>query len=280
MSGASARLSRAQTAQVAGHFGEWMQGRLGPEGPIALVTVPCPSLSLTLAWTVSEALQIIQPDPPVLSTERAYAFLQALGQPTLGRIEVIQSFAPRRGTGASTAVLVALAQACGVTDAGQIAAACRAVEGASDPLMIDAPGRALWAPREGRTLRTFGAEPNLEIVGGFLGAGETTDPADTLFPDISDLVPAWAEALANGDHQRLAACASASAQRTTALRGPADDPIASLAQDLGALGYLRAHTGSARGLIYAPGSVPADAMPRLAAAGLAEVMRFRTTQIT
>ena len=117
-------------------------------------------------------------------------------------------------------------------------------------------------------------------MGGFLGEGETTDPADTLFPDISDLVPVWAEALANGDHRRLAACASASAQRTTALRGPADDPIADLAQDLGALGYLRAHTGPARGLIYAPGSVPADAVPRLTAAGLAEVMRFRTIQIT
>ena len=150
MSGASAGLSRAQTAQVAGHFGEWMQGRLGPEGPIALVTVPCPSLSLKLTLTPNDALQIVQPDPPVLGSGRASAFLHKLGQPTMGRIHVIQSFAPRRGTGASTAVLVALARACGVTDAEQIAAACRTVEGASDPLMIDTPGRALWAPREGR----------------------------------------------------------------------------------------------------------------------------------
>ena len=27
---------------VAGHFGEWLQGRLGPDGPVALVTLPCP----------------------------------------------------------------------------------------------------------------------------------------------------------------------------------------------------------------------------------------------
>ena len=33
-------------AEVAGHFGEWIQGRLGPDGPLALVTVACPALSV------------------------------------------------------------------------------------------------------------------------------------------------------------------------------------------------------------------------------------------
>ena len=31
-------------ARVAGHFGEFLQGRLGAEGPVALVTLPCPAL--------------------------------------------------------------------------------------------------------------------------------------------------------------------------------------------------------------------------------------------
>jgi len=26
---------------VAGHFGEWLQGRLGAEGPVGLVTLAC-----------------------------------------------------------------------------------------------------------------------------------------------------------------------------------------------------------------------------------------------
>ena len=32
--------------EVRGHFGEWLQGRLGPGGPLALVTVACPALAV------------------------------------------------------------------------------------------------------------------------------------------------------------------------------------------------------------------------------------------
>ena len=39
----------------------------------------------------------------------------------------------------------------------------------------------------------------------------------------------------------------------------------------GALGHLRAHTGSARGLIFAPGTAPAGVADALRAAGLAQV---------
>ena len=34
-------------ARVPGHFGEWIQGRLGPGGPVALVTLACPALSVS-----------------------------------------------------------------------------------------------------------------------------------------------------------------------------------------------------------------------------------------
>ncbi|TMV63484.1 propanediol utilization protein, partial [Thioclava sp. BHET1] len=31
--------------RATGHFGELLQGRLGPDGPLALVTLPCPPLA-------------------------------------------------------------------------------------------------------------------------------------------------------------------------------------------------------------------------------------------
>ena len=33
---------------IPGHFGEWLQGRLGAEGPVVLVTLPAPRLGLDL----------------------------------------------------------------------------------------------------------------------------------------------------------------------------------------------------------------------------------------
>ncbi|TCP38104.1 hypothetical protein EV662_12129, partial [Rhodovulum marinum] len=36
----------ARRACVAGHFGEFLQGRLGPDGPVVLVTLPCPALAV------------------------------------------------------------------------------------------------------------------------------------------------------------------------------------------------------------------------------------------
>jgi uncharacterized protein involved in propanediol utilization len=77
------------------------------------------------------------------------------------------------------------------------------------------------------------------------------------------------------DLDRLADLASLSAQMTLALRGgPRHDPTAQLAQRLGAKGYMMAHTGAARGLIFAKGGVPKDGVDRLRAAGLKTVMIF------
>jgi hypothetical protein len=74
----------------------------------------------------------------------------------------------------------------------------------------------------------------------------------------------------------LARIASESSARTTALRGPGDDPTAALAARLGALGHARAHTGSARALIFPPGEAPARAEAALRAAGYSGILRFRT----
>jgi hypothetical protein len=172
----------------------------------------------------------------------------------------------------STAALVALARAAGAPAQG-IAPACLAAEGAVDPLMLDAPDRVLWASRSARVLADMPPPPRAEIVGGFWGPPETTDPADSLFPSVDDLIAAWAQ---GPDLAEAARIASLSAERCTALRGPADDPTPGLVARLGALGWARAHTGSARAFLYPPGGAPDGAEEALLSAGYSHVLRFTT----
>lgn len=255
---------------VAGHFGEWLQGLWGSEGRIALVTMACPAHG---AWAdVGPADRLLLERTGLIDGDRCARFLAALGLPARGRIRLSPDLPPGGGAGMSTAALVALARAAGAPEE-RIAAACLAVEGATDPLMLRLPDAVLWAPREARVLQAMPPPPRAEIVGGFWGPPVRTNPADRRFPRIDDLIDAWME---GPDLHEAARLASLSAERATALRGPADEPTADLARRLGALGFARAHTGSARALIFAPGAVPDGAEPVLAAAGYAGCLRFRT----
>ena len=254
--------------EVDGHFGEWIQGLDGHE--IVAVTVRCPALRVR-AERLSDGALELEADDALLSIERTARFLERLGLPP-GRFRLSADMPPGGGAGASTAALVALARAAGYVG-GDLAEACLEVEGATDPLMLAAPDAVLWAPRRALTVERLMSPPDAEIVGGFYGRPVRTDPSDVTFPDIGDLVGAWRRAKTLAE---CAAIASEAAVRTSALRGPFDDPTAKLAAELGALGWLRAHTGSARGLIFATGCVPADAIDRVCGAGFAGVVRFET----
>lgn len=263
-------LAVVPTGQVAGHFGEWMQGRLGPDGPLALVTVPCHALMVTVAATPGGFAVSGAGDGAL-----ARRFFKALGELPNLQFHVSADAEPGRGAGVSTAALLAMAAAAGLGPDG-LAEAALAAEGAVDPLMLARPGEVLWASREARVVRRFAPLPEFEIVGGFLGAPERTRAEDQDFPDIADLVPMWAHAAERRDRAALAGLSTEAARRTTARRGPRDDPTEALARQIGALGVLRAHTGSARGLIFAPGQVPAGLHQRLARAGITDVLSFRT----
>lgn len=257
-------------ARIAGHFGEWLQGRLGPNGPVALLTVPCAAFHVEVERVGGGPLSLVQ-SPEILSLNRAKHLIEQVGG-RAGRYRLTATMPPGGGAGASTAALVALSKAAGGR-LDDLASACIAVEGACDPLMLRQPDRVLWASRAGHKLRDVAPLPRAEVIGGFWGAPIATDPTDDRFPDISDLVE-WL--IPPVSLKTLAKVASLSAQRCSALRGPADDPTAELARTLGALGYLRAHTGSARGLIYAPGTVPAQADAVLREAGFDRVVQFAT----
>lgn len=254
-----------------GHFGEWLQGRLGPDGPVALVTVPCPRPVLQ-AWHIGGASPL-RVQGAGQSTGQARRFLRDLGLDMSGRVRLHPLVPPGQGMGVSTARLVALARLAGFAGPQNVLAqACLRAEGASDPLWHPHPERLLWASRAGCTLAALPALPRFQIIGGFWGAGQRTDPHDTRFPDISDLVAAWRKAARLAE---FAALASESAARCVALRGPTNDPTAGLARDLGALGWVAAHTGSARGFVFAPGAVPTHARAALHAAGFRAVMQFQ-----
>ena len=243
----------------------------GGGGPVVLVTLPCPVRAAQAVVLPSRRLSL-QQATPVVTLDRLTRMLDLLDLPRQGRFRLRTEMPPGGGAGASTAALLALGMACG-RDAGTVARACLAVEGASDPLQFAAPERVLWASRKGQVLAALPAMPRIEVLGGFWGDGLRTDPQDHDFPDISDLVTAWPAACT--EVRKVAALASQSARRTLDLRGPKGDPTETLARKWGALGFVVAHTGSARGLIFAPGTVPEAAVADLRSAGFSRITRFR-----
>ena len=275
-------------AEVAGHFGEFLQGRLGPGGPLALVTLPASDLRATALLTPGGFGVYCPGEHPPLGRGQAGALCRAVtAGPPFGRLLLRAGMPVGGGAGSSTAALLAAAAAYAIA-AGRslpapdrLAQLCLALEGATDPLMHPDPGRLLWAPREGRILARLPALPRLDVVGGFLGPGRRTDPGDLHFPDITDLVAAWPEAAARGDLAALAALSTESARRTVRWRGELPlEPMLATAARLGALGVAAAHTGSARGLIFAPGAVPVAAAAELSAIGLRRIARFRLAEPT
>ncbi|SEL88487.1 threonine kinase [Roseivivax marinus] len=256
--------------RVAGHFGEWLQGRLGADGPVALVTMACPALSVRLE-RIGDGSFSLEQSTRILAPSHLACLWRQSKRPE-GRFRLRADMPPGGGAGASTAALIALTRAAGMPKSG-IAALCLSVEGATDPLMLEAPDAVLWASREARALEALPPPPRARIVGGFFGPPCPTDAADHDFPDISDLMKDWRTAPNLVAAARLA---SVSAQRCTALRGPADDPMPELAATTGALGHVRAHTGSARGLVFAPGSDTRAAEHAMAEAGATGLVTFET----
>lgn len=271
-------------AAISGHFGELIQGRFHSGGPVALVTLPAPDLRVTarLAARGPFALRWLGAERPIAFRQIAALFRQLTGGAPRGRLTLRSGMPAGGGAGSSTAALVAVATAIAQTagrpaDPNRLAELCLALEGASDPLMHAAAGRLLWAPRQARILAELPPPPALDIVGGFFGPGQRTDPGDERFADIADLVAAWGPIADRGDAAALAGLATESARRNAAVRGgPDPSPLLALAARFGALGIVAAHTGSARGLIFAAGLGDAGrAAAALGDFGARGVIRFR-----
>lgn len=256
------------------HFGEWLQGRLGAAGPLALVTLMPQGVTLTAWREAAPGLACHAITHGALPPALLARFARALGGGLHGRFLLRLPYPPGLGTGMSTAGLLAMAQLAGIMPGPTaLARATIDAEGASDPLMYPQPARLLWAPRAGRVLAPLPPQPQAHLLAGFWGPPRPTRAADQDYDDISDLVTHWQ---AGGPLAERAALASESARRCIARRGPQTDPTAALARDLGALGWAISHSGAARALIFAPGQLPRHGLAALREAGLRGVHRLAT----
>ena len=264
-------------AKTFGHFGEWLQGRVGTKGPVALISVQCPQFWVRVSRKKSESFQYADV-LPCLPRDAMKALFAALQQPHTGVFTVSSNMQFGAGLGASTASLLAAARTIadfGVqTDA--LAKSIVAVEGASDPLMYDAFDRLLWASRKAEILDRFAAPPLFTVLGGMWGARQKTNPNDQNFADISDLLKAWQTATSAKDHAKTAEIATESFRRTSELRHGGDDPTLGIARDVKALGVIRAHTGSARGFLFKSDAAAQSGLNLLAEAGYSGVTTFQT----
>lgn len=233
---------RAQ--RISGHMGEFLQGCLGPQGTVALITLPAPALHVAAEYRPGP-LSLWQPKGMVITPACFRALLRALRHPPQGRWILRAKLPVGHGAGASTAAILALARlmAPRISDP-DLEALCLSLEGASDPLLHPRPERLLWASRQGRRLAELPPLPPLQIVGGFSGPARRTDAGDTRFPDITDLLEAWPPAC--HDVALLAPLVTEGARRRMAMLGQDPRPLQHLAQSYGALGFGIAHTGSAR----------------------------------
>lgn len=248
------------------HFGEWIQGRLGPDGPLALITLVPQGPKVVARRHEASGVSCHTLAHGAMNRALVARFARALGGLPSGRVELRLPYPPGLGTGMSTAGLLALAACAGVPFAPQdLARACVAAEGASDPLMFDQPARLLWASRQARVLAQLPQQPRAHLLAGFWGPPRPTEGRDQTYDDVLDLVQRWQQ---DTPLATRAALASESAQRCLARRGPWDDPTAALARDLGALGWAMSHSGAARALIFAPGTAPRHGLQALREAGL------------
>lgn len=267
-------------SRVSGHFGELVQGRLGPDGPVALVTLPCPVLGSTARWTPGPGpLDFVGSD--LDHVRRLVRNLMAdWGVAPGGTLQVLRDGIPGAGTGSSTTDLLAslrvLAGVAGrALSAEEKAQACLAIEGAVDPLMHAEP--VLFASREARVVERLPALPSLLVVGGFAGVGARTDPEDHDFPDMTAAFGLLRTALAKDDPVGLAEAARISAEANQRRNpNPAWGEVTALIPRLGALGPVVSHTGSAIGVLLPGETPPGPAEAALRGLGLSGVLSFRT----
>lgn len=274
-----ARLPRPTAVRVAGHFGELAQGRLGRGGPVALVTLPCSALVTKVLFRPAPGPLVADASDSTKLAAAARLVLSTVAGPGWGgRLEVRRAASPGGGTGQSTAdVLGAIRAVAGAFGRRfppeEEAGLCLTAEGAVDPLMHEAP--VLFASRAARIIRRLGPLPHLRVVGGFAGPGMPTDPGDDDFPEIARLFARLAAAIRAGDVAALAGAARASADLNQARNpNPAWAGVLETGRRAGALGPVVAHTGSAIGLMLAPGAAVEPVRAEFAALGLAQIIAF------
>lgn len=275
----SHRAPQPAVVEISGHLGELFQARLGPSGPVALLTLPCPALVSRILYAPARGR--LTTTEPISAKARAAAriALAAIGAEGWGgELSIDRPAAPGLGLGSSTAETLGAVRAVARAFGRRLspereAALCLAAEGAIDPLMWEGP--ALFASREGRVIERLPSLPPMRVVGGVAGQPSPTDPGDCEFPDLSPIFAEVAAAARAGDAVRLARAANRSAEANQSRNpNPLWAPVRALAHRHGALGIAVSHTGPAIALLLPPDS-RANLGPALAALGLEPILDYR-----
>lgn len=271
---------RAVSVTVNGHMGELLQGRIGQNGPVALVTLPIPRpvVRVSLVSNGGFAVHFANGARTVSGQQMAGLIRRLTGAAPLGQWVVQSLIPPGSGSGTSTATLLGVSEILGAAtrNPAKLAEMLVAIEGASDPLMFPAPERILWASRLGKSLAILPILPRTHVVAGLAGTGTRTDPKDEKFADISDLIAPWASACEAKNRAEIGRLTTISAERNITLRGGASlEPLLKIAQRHGAIGVSAAHTGSARAILFSPGNGNPEAAARdMILANMRKIVQF------
>lgn len=254
------RVRGSAVSSVFGTFGELLQGAL-PEGPDFLVTLPIARWS-TAEFEYDGSRELLEAFPATKTKAQrvARAVLARHGASGGGSLRLSGSLPEGRGLASSSADLVATARAV----AGAIGVEMppslvqdllRPIE-PTDGVMY--PGVVAFDHRDVVHRRSLGMLPPMTIVGIDEGAAVDTVAFNAIPKNFTDrdreeyaaLLAALADAVTTGDAATIGRVATRSAhlnQRLCAKRSLS--AITALSAEVGGVGVVAAHSGSAIGLL-------------------------------
>ena len=264
--------TKSENVIVNGHFGEFIQGRLGVTDPLVLVTVPSRFFKVQVTYTEG-AFEVVQNGTSFYDRSVVSELAKLAKARLSGRLKICLSMPEACGLGSSTATRVGILRAIRPDiSVNSIVSICLKHERASDPIMYKSPERLLWAPREGKIVEKLPRLPKISCIGGLFGSPLKTNPSDNNFPIISDLVDKWKRT--EMTDKNFAEICAESSERTISIRKLSDDPTRKITKEIGALGFSIAHTGNVRNFIFPYRSIPSNAEKILSSYGFRNVHRF------
>jgi L-threonine kinase len=268
------------TVAMPGTCGELIQGWLADWAEPVLVSCPIPLYSRVTVELQSEpAIHLLNGSGHCLKSRRAARLvLDTLGRPDIGaRVALSSQLPPGRGMASSTAdvigVMVGVARALGhsLTTAELARLACQIEP--SDSTMFN--GLALLAYRGSSQFCVLGTPPALPLL--MLDPGYTVDTlAYNAQLDLAGVrrlaattqvaLDLLRQGLGQADPATIGTAATLSALSYQSVSAsPLLEQAKSWAEDTGAIGLVRAHSGSVVGLLYPAHTDLADSARWLAA---------------
>jgi L-threonine kinase len=251
------------TVSLPGTCGEWVQGTL--DGEPCLVSCPVDWYgSVTVRLDDNSDTWVLPPGAPKAATALRKG-LAALRRPNAGGTLLLSNPLPQaRGYASSTVdvagTILALAGALGQSVEPALVARLAVQVEPSDSIMF--PGLALFAHRSAAFHRNLGPAARLSIV--IVDPGGAVDTLafnqvdhgrilKRLAPQHRDAFAGLEAGLAAGDGRTVAQAATLSALAFQAiLPNPLIEPALDLGRRAGALGLVRAHSGTLVGLVCEP----------------------------